>query len=209
MSELNSMTSDEVTYCAVHPDRETSLRCNKCDRYMCSKCAVQTPVGYRCRECIRQLETKFYNASDIDQMLTFAVCAIITGVLAAIVQAMGIPIFIMLILGLPLGGGFVAEAALRLTQRRRGRNSAYIATGGVLIGGFAGGFAHAYITYSNLVNEMAAVMARAGSDLPPEYQPMMPGMLEFALNSVFYNFTLLLFIGIVAVGVYGRYRMRS
>ena len=43
--------TDEVTYCAVHPDRETGLRCNKCGRLMCAECAVPTPVGYRCREC--------------------------------------------------------------------------------------------------------------------------------------------------------------
>lgn len=207
MSE--TIATEEMTYCAVHPDRETALRCNKCDRYMCSKCAVQTPVGYRCRECIRQLETKFFNATDTDQIVTFIVCAVITGILAAVVKALGLPIFFFLILGIPLGGGLIAEAALRLTQRRRGRNSALLATAGVIIGGLAGGFVHAYITYSNLVNEITTMAARAGTQLPPEYEDMMSGMADYVLASLFYDFNLILFIGIVAVGVYGRYRMRS
>ena len=47
--EHEPITVEETTYCAVHPDRETSLQCNRCGRYMCVECAVHTPVGYRCR----------------------------------------------------------------------------------------------------------------------------------------------------------------
>ena len=36
------------TYCANHPGVETSLRCNKCGKPICAKCAVRTPTGYRC-----------------------------------------------------------------------------------------------------------------------------------------------------------------
>src|SRR5208337_4339571 len=39
--------------CAAHPDVETNLRCGKCDKPICPKCMVQTPVGARCRECAR------------------------------------------------------------------------------------------------------------------------------------------------------------
>ncbi len=37
--------------CAWHPDRLTMLSCGRCDRPMCVNCAVETPVGMRCREC--------------------------------------------------------------------------------------------------------------------------------------------------------------
>jgi len=37
--------------CKNHPKRETRLRCSKCDEPICTRCLVQTPVGYRCREC--------------------------------------------------------------------------------------------------------------------------------------------------------------
>lgn len=48
-----NLTDDaaDVTYCAKHPSRETSLRCGKCEQLICPRCSVLTPVGYRCREC--------------------------------------------------------------------------------------------------------------------------------------------------------------
>ena len=36
------------TYCANHPTVETTLRCNKCGKPICAKCAIRTPTGYRC-----------------------------------------------------------------------------------------------------------------------------------------------------------------
>jgi hypothetical protein len=35
------------------PDRETYLRCNRCERHICTSCAVLTPTGYRCKNCVR------------------------------------------------------------------------------------------------------------------------------------------------------------
>lgn len=40
-----------TTHCETHPDVESELRCNKCDKVICPRCMVQTPVGARCREC--------------------------------------------------------------------------------------------------------------------------------------------------------------
>jgi hypothetical protein len=45
--------TETVLHCYVHPNRETSLRCNNCDRPICAACAIRTPTGYRCRECVR------------------------------------------------------------------------------------------------------------------------------------------------------------
>ena len=39
---------DERTVCANHSDRETGLRCNRCDKFICAECASKTPVGYSC-----------------------------------------------------------------------------------------------------------------------------------------------------------------
>jgi hypothetical protein len=49
--------------CAAHPAIETELTCSKCEKPICPRCAVQTPVGMRCRECanIRRIPT--YNLS--------------------------------------------------------------------------------------------------------------------------------------------------
>ena len=56
-------TTTETLYCYVHPTRETSLRCNNCDRPICAACAVRTPTGYRCRECVKR-QQKVFDTSD-------------------------------------------------------------------------------------------------------------------------------------------------
>jgi membrane associated rhomboid family serine protease len=40
--------------CARHPDRETGVRCTRCDRPACSECLREAPVGYQCVDCIAQ-----------------------------------------------------------------------------------------------------------------------------------------------------------
>ena len=49
-------------YCDNHPNRETSLRCNRCERPSAATCAVLTPTGYRCKECVRGSRKVFETA---------------------------------------------------------------------------------------------------------------------------------------------------
>jgi hypothetical protein len=124
---------EELTYCEVHPDRETGLRCNKCGRLMCADCAVQTPVGYRCRECVRQHEDRFFTSTVAD----YAIVAVVSAVIAALglfgMTLLGGFLLFIIILSIPIGGA-VGEVSLRLTGRRRGRYTGYIAAGGVILG---------------------------------------------------------------------------
>lgn len=43
-----------VQVCARHPDRETGLRCVRCDRPACSACMREASVGYQCIDCVAQ-----------------------------------------------------------------------------------------------------------------------------------------------------------
>jgi hypothetical protein len=131
----DTVANEQTTYCAVHPDRETSLQCNKCGRYMCVQCAVQTPVGYRCRECVRGIEDKFFTAKETDYGIVFAVCAVLSAVGGYIAGAVGF-LLVIIIMAAPVGGA-IAGVALRVTQRRRGRYSAYAAAAGTAVGGLA------------------------------------------------------------------------
>ena len=63
------MTDENKLYCYVHPDRETLLRCNNCERPICTQCAVLTPTGYRCKECIRSQQKKFETAENSDLVI--------------------------------------------------------------------------------------------------------------------------------------------
>jgi hypothetical protein len=199
--DVNMAPTEETTYCAVHPDCETGLRCNKCGRYMCVDCAVRTPVGYRCKECVRGIEDKFFNASQYDYIIIATICAVLAGVGGAIVKAVGIPLLFMIILGLPIGGG-IAEVALRAIQRRRGRQSAPIAAAATVAGGLLGAMIYIYSLIGNAYNQIAApVPGQASGDVPAP-------SLDAVFAILFSDFGLLIFLGLIAFAVYGRFKMR-
>lgn len=119
--------TEEVLYCANHPDRETMLRCNKCNKPICVECAVQTPVGYRCKECVRQQQDKFYTASLSDKSKGY-IMAGVSGLLlgiAAILMGMFLGGFFGIILAFFVGpaiGGGLGELTWRAAGRKRSRN---------------------------------------------------------------------------------------
>ena len=184
-------TQDEVLHCTVHPDRETTLRCNKCGRPMCPQCAVSTPVGYRCRECVRGIQAGYYKATESDYLVIFAACAGLSLIAGAIMSAINLGILFSLILALPVGGG-IAELGLRITSRRRGRQSARIATAGAVLGGLVGGVIQTLLAIGPALSRVPASQ-----------------VLNFMIQRVMGDIGLLLFVALVAVAVYGRFKMRS
>ena len=126
----------ETTYCEQHPQRETNLRCNRCDRLMCPECAVPTPVGYRCRECVRAHEDRFFSGTYVDYLVVFVVCATGAALARLLIGLVGGFLLLVILLAVPAGGA-IAMLALRLSGRRRGRWSGAVAAAGVLAGSLA------------------------------------------------------------------------
>ena len=110
---------DEVLYCANHTDRETMLRCNRCGKPICTQCAVQTPVGYRCRQCVGQQQAAFYTGGAADYVIGGVIALVLGGIASYIVTILG-AWFIALILGPTIGIG-IAEAVRFAVRRRRSR----------------------------------------------------------------------------------------
>ena len=191
---MSAPAGEELTYCEVHPDRETSLRCNKCGRLMCVECAVLTPVGYRCRECVRGQQERFLKASRSDDLIVFVVCVLAAGVLLALEKALPIPLIFILLLGLP-AGGLVGEMAFRAVGRRRSRYIGFIAAAGALLGGLGGILIATYLSVSNVITAQLGANARG---------PSLAQVIEIALR----DWVSLVLVGIITVAVYLRLRVK-
>lgn len=131
----------EETYelaCYRHPDRQTALRCYSCGRPICSRCAVKTPVGYRCPECIREAEAVFYTARPLDYVLAALVSLPLSVLAGYLVTLFGRGFFFIIIIFFVGGaiGGLIAGVASRVIGRRRGRYLPHVVAASVVLGAF-------------------------------------------------------------------------
>lgn len=119
-------TAETTLYCYRHPTVATTLRCNRCERPICTKDAILTPTGYRCPECIHQQQKVFDTAVWYDYILGFGIAfilSLVASLLFALAGAwLGIFGFIVVILGGPVAGGIIAEAVRFVINRRRARS---------------------------------------------------------------------------------------
>ena len=124
-------------YCYVHPNRETSLRCNNCNRPICAACAVRTPTGYRCRECVKGQLKVFDTSQWVDYIVGFIVAVILSGVAAFLVTFVGRIGFIgwfLIIFGAPTAAVVIAEGVRLATRRHRSRSLFMTVAAGVVLG---------------------------------------------------------------------------
>ncbi len=122
---------DETLYCANHPKVETRLRCNKCGKPICIRCAVRTPVGYRCRECVNAQQRAFYADFRSSYYLIAAIVALPLSLAAGwLIPQLG---WYTIFLG-PVVGGGIAEAARWAIGRRRGEYTWLVVCGSIFVG---------------------------------------------------------------------------
>jgi hypothetical protein len=125
-------------YCANHPAVETSLRCNRCEKPICAKCAVLTPTGYRCPECIKEQQKIFDTSVWYDYPVVFVIVAILSylGSLIGgwVALRFGFYIIILTLFAAPAIGGFIAEIVRRVTAKRRSKKLFIVAVIAAVVG---------------------------------------------------------------------------
>jgi len=117
-------------YCAYHPQVETGLRCSHCDKQICAKCAIRTPTGYRCKECVRNQQKVFDNAEWYDPIIAAVLAGVLSFLGSLLVSVMGFfTIFVA-----PIAGVAIAEVVRIAVRRRRSTRLFQIATAAAVIG---------------------------------------------------------------------------
>jgi cytosine/uracil/thiamine/allantoin permease len=105
------------------------LHCNRCNRPICIECAVLTPTGYRCKECVRSQQKVYETAQTFDYVLA-AVLACILGYVGSYITILG---FFTIFLA-PVAGIIIAEAVRYATRRRRSKLLFQITAGAAALG---------------------------------------------------------------------------
>jgi hypothetical protein len=122
----------EAMYCINHPDRETLIRCNKCNRPICPDCAIRHPVGLRCRECAQLRRLPPYDVSLSHHLLGF-LAGLAASTVAGIVIAAFLPYILSWLAG-PVAGVFVSQAMDWATGHKRGLGLAILCGLAVVLG---------------------------------------------------------------------------
>lgn len=155
---------DEHLFCYRHPDRETWIRCGRCDRPICTSCAMQGPVGSRCKQCGKPAFDPL--TSFTPGQLALGIATAIGGGLIGGFIAARIGFFSIFVSY--FAGGFVADLVMRATGYKRGPVMLAIVFGGMAVGilaGAAGGFLVDYGPYLDVAAQTSA--ADDGFSLQP------------------------------------------
>jgi hypothetical protein len=125
-------------YCANHPNVETNLRCNKCGKPICARCAILTPTGYRCKECVRGQLKVFDTAVWYDYLLGFLTAAVL-GFLASLLMGLisgiaGLFGWLIIIIASPTAGMIISEGVRFVIRKHRSRPLFITVAAGVILG---------------------------------------------------------------------------
>lgn len=114
---------------------ESTLTCSSCGEIICPECAVQTPVGFRCRECANlrklptfRIEPKHYAVA----VLVGLGLAVVFGILWSIFIRF-VPYVYLNLLIAPGIGEAISAVMSRAVNRKRGRGLAVIAGGAMVV----------------------------------------------------------------------------
>jgi hypothetical protein len=120
--------------CATHPTVETDLACSRCEKAICPRCLVHTPVGARCRECANVRRIPTYNVAGTT-LWRAAGAALVGGAAIGLAWAffnIVTYVFFGLLAGIAIGYA-LGEIVSLATNRKSGPPLQAIAVGGIAV----------------------------------------------------------------------------
>jgi hypothetical protein len=138
------MTSDAVTadltehqplYCYRHPDRETWVRCGRCDQPICLKCAMQGPVGMRCKSCGKPTRDALSSMTPVQMLIADGLATAAGLLIGYLAMQFG---WFVIVLGF-FAGRFTVDALDRAIGMKRGPLMLALVVAGLLLGSLLGG----------------------------------------------------------------------
>jgi hypothetical protein len=129
------MNGPRAMRCTTHPEVETNLRCGKCDKPICPKCLVQTPVGARCRECARLYKLPTYRVSGSYYLRAAGTAlglAVVTGLIWGLIESF-LPSYIFSLIAAAGIGWVIGELVSLAVNRKRSGGLAAIGGAAVVI----------------------------------------------------------------------------
>src|SRR5918911_3776646 len=111
----------ETRPCANHPQVQTVVSCGRCDKPLCPRCMIYTPVGVRCRDCAQLRRLPQYTLAPrvyARVLPTATVLALICGFLLSLVPHLGL--LASIVIGF-LIGVLVSDVLRRVSGYKQGR----------------------------------------------------------------------------------------
>jgi hypothetical protein len=113
------------TFCYIHPQQETGLRCTQCGQAICVRCVVPAAVGQVCRACARARRPVNYQLTPRALALGVPAAGFMSLVLCAVTLLLIAPLPIYAIYFLMIGSVGAARLVVRvldrLTRAKRGK----------------------------------------------------------------------------------------
>ena len=123
-------TPAEPVYCLRHRDRETGLRCGRCNDPICPECMVQAAVGHICPSCVTWERNPVAQVAN-SRLLTAVGAGLGTGILLAIAITVLSALFggVLSLIMWAVAGFLIGQAVHVAANRSRARALRYVAGG--------------------------------------------------------------------------------
>ena len=134
-SIAETQAADDSLYCYRHPDRETWVRCGRCDQPICMSCAMQGPVGLRCKSCgkpVRDALTSMTPTQTLVTPLLATGAGLLVGYLALQFGWFGLVVAFF-------AGRITVDVLDRAIGTKRGPRMIALVAVGLLVGALVGG----------------------------------------------------------------------